>query len=213
MVRALDYSHEIFAQFVDFLQVAYTESEYKSHSKCLDAKGIVQFKSRCSFFKIHRKHFRISEFVETSKLESLNTRNLFSAAHRTSKWYSVNDRLCILFWNLSLHHIHIPERCYSDMISKLTFQNRDTKSSSLSSKQITLENISDCISHLKLEKLNQKKDVYRTQILLRSLSNIFPSDLPERAESICSNLMQNLVLPHAVLLSRMPCLLQNFLRV
>ncbi len=195
LVRALDYSHEIFAQFVDFLQVAYTESEYKS---CIPSALMLKESYNLSpdvVFKIHRKHFRISEFVETSKLESLNTRNLFSAAHKTSKWYSVNDRLCILFWNLSLHHIHIPERCYSDMISKLTFQNRDTNSSSLSSKQITLENISDCISRLKLEKLNQKKDVYRTQILLRSLSNIFPSDLPERAESICSNLMQNLVLP------------------
>ena len=93
-------------------------------------------------FKIHRKHFQISEFVETFNLE-MNTSNLFSASQEKSNWHSLNIKLCELFWNLSLHHIHVPERCYSDIISKLTSQNMDSSSSSfnLGSKHIfTSEN-------------------------------------------------------------------------
>jgi hypothetical protein len=196
LVRALDYSREIFAQFVNFLQVAYTESEYKACIPSVLKLKESYYLSPDVVFKIHRKHFQISEFVETFNLE-MNTSNLFSASQEKSNWHSLNIKLCELFWNLSLHHIHIPERCYSDIISKLTSQNMDSSSSSfnLGSKHIfTSEKIGECISRLKLEMFNQKKDSCDTRIALRSLRNIFPSDVLQRTESIC-NLMQNLVLP------------------
>lgn len=195
LVRALDYSHEIFAQFVNFLQVAYSESEYSS-----SIPGVLVLKESYHLspdvvFKIHRKNFQISEFLKISISESLNTSNLFSASHEKKKWYSCNEKLFELFWNLSLYHIHIPERRYSSMISKLTSENSDLSSSSLGSKHIiTSEKISECISRLELEQKNQKREVYETKVALRSLRNIVSDNVPKRTESICY-LMQNLVLP------------------
>jgi len=196
LTKALDSYDEIFTQYIEFLQIAYTDDEFKVYIPNFATLEKYYINPEI-IYKIHRP-IRAFDFKAREKGEnSLNLLKSSSTMHLKPllELAPASSILYSTFWSLSLYHIYVPERCYDGEILKLSSSKLNSSHSCRGFEQTrTLESIDDTINLLKLEHNQQISENVSVQKLLSSRKDILFQEKLWLSEDV-SLFMQNFVSP------------------